>query len=158
MGFWSSLVDTVCAACSVITDVVTTIGSAIKDTAVEIANLGVNLAASVGAVIKSVGVLLGVIKPEDNLDELGEKAMMSEKTPEDFDSINDYIDHLRNDVAIDREKFDNLDEKDLLARSAIGASITLKAINDKLDTSVTPAFIATVAQQELEGAMVKSSV
>ncbi|OOF08152.1 hypothetical protein BZG82_15255 [Salinivibrio sp. PR5] len=82
--------------------------------------------------------------------ELGEKAMMADMKPGDFDTINEYINYLQNDVTIDREKFDNLDEKDLLARSSIGASITLKGINEKLDTVVTPDFLAVVAQQGVE--------
>lgn len=35
-------------------------------------------------------------------------------------------------------------------RSSIGASITLKGINEKLDTVVSPSFMATVAAQDLE--------
>ncbi|TOO18550.1 hypothetical protein CGH40_24990, partial [Vibrio parahaemolyticus] len=69
--------------------------------ATSIASLGVTLAAKVGEAIKNVGISLGIIRPEDNMEELGEKAMLSEKTPEDFDSISEYIDHLRNDVVID---------------------------------------------------------
>ncbi|ENM3814705.1 TPA: hypothetical protein RUY84_002505 [Vibrio cholerae] len=87
--------------------------------------------------------------PNDDLQELGEKAMMSEKTPADFDSISAYIDHLRNDVTIDREKFNRLDEKELLARSAIGSAITLQGINEKLETVVCPQFMAMVATQNL---------
>ncbi|NBI54843.1 hypothetical protein EIZ48_20200 [Photobacterium alginatilyticum] len=96
-----------------------------------------------------VGISLGIIKPGENLEELGEKAMLSDKKPEDFDSINEYINHLRNEVVLDKEKFNSLDEKELLARSAIGASITLKGINEKLDTIVTPEFMAEVAKQQL---------
>lgn len=84
------------------------------------------------------------------MEELGERAMLSDKKPEDFDSINEYIDHLKNNVTFDQETFDSLDEKELLARSSIGASITLKGINEKLDATVTPAFMATVASQDLE--------
>ncbi|ENM5785475.1 hypothetical protein QSX70_000915 [Vibrio metoecus] len=87
--------------------------------------------------------------PNDDLQELGEKAMMSEKTPADFDSISAYIDHLRNDVTIDSEKFNRLDEKELLARSAIGSAITLQGINEKLETVVCPQFMAMVATQNL---------
>ncbi|OLQ70159.1 hypothetical protein BIT28_10950 [Photobacterium proteolyticum] len=75
--------------------------------------------------------------------------MLSDKKAEDFDSINEYINHLRNEVTLDKEKFNSLDEKELLARSAIGASITLKGINEKLDTVVTTEFMAEVAKQQL---------
>lgn len=149
MGFWSGVSSFCSSVCSAISSAVSSIGSAAVSVATAIVGLGVELATKVGETIKAVGISLGILKPEENLDELGEKAMMSKKTPEYFDSINDYIDHLRDNVTIDKEKFDKLDDKELLARSSIGASITLKGINEKLDSAVTPAFMAEVAKQEL---------
>ena len=139
----------VSGACSVIGSAVSSIGSAVASVATTIASLGVELAGKVGEGIKAVAISLGILKPEENLEELGEKAMLSDKKPEDFDSINEYIDHLRQNVTVDKEKFEKLDDKELLARSAIGASITLKGINEKLDTAITPEFMAEVAKQEL---------
>jgi len=149
MGLWDSFCSVCSSACSVISSAVAFIGSAVANVATEVVNLGVELAEKVGEVIKAVGISLGILNPDENIEELGEKAMLSDKNPKDFESINDYIDHLRNNVTIDKEMFKNLDDKDLLARSAIGASITLKGINEKLDTTVTPAFMAEVAKQEL---------
>jgi len=150
MGFWSSVSSLVSSACSVIGSVASKIGSEIAGAATSIANLGVSLAEKVGEAIKNVGISLGVIRPEDNLEELGEKAMLSEKTPDDFNSINEYIEHLKDDVVIDKEKLDRLSDVEKLARSSIGASITLKGINAKLDTVVSPSFMATVAAQDLD--------
>ncbi|WP_254619396.1 hypothetical protein [Vibrio metschnikovii] len=152
MGFWSSvgsaLSSVVSVACSVVNSVASILGS-IANRAITILEMGPSLAIRVGEAIKAVGISLGIIMPNDDLQELGEKAMMSEKTPADFDSISAYIDHLRNDVPIDREKFSRLDEKELLARSAIGSAITLQGINEKLETVVCPQFMAMVATQNL---------
>lgn len=158
MGLWSSVCSVVSSACSAIGSAVSRIGNSIASTATSIASLGVSLAAKVTDAIRSVGVSLGIIRPEDNLEELGEKAILSEKKPEDFDSINEYINHLNNNVTFDKDKFDRLDEKELLARSSIGASITLKGINEKLDSVVTPEFMATVASQELETKEIVSTI
>lgn len=121
MGFWSSVSSFVSSACSVIGGAVSKIGSEIVKVATSIASLGVSLAEKVGEAIKSVGISLGIIRPEESMEELGEKAMLSEKTPNDFDSISEYIDHLRNDVVIDKEKLDSLSDAEKLARSSIGA-------------------------------------
>jgi len=158
MGFWSGLCSVVSSVCSVIRSVASNIGNSVVKSATSIASLGVSLAAKVTDAIRSVGVSLGIIRPEDSLEELGEKAILSEKKPEDFDSINEYIDHLNNNVPFDKDKFNRLDEKELLARSSIGASITLKGINEKLDTVVTPEFMATVASQELETKEIVSTI
>ncbi|MGL5046429.1 MAG: hypothetical protein ACRC6S_02320, partial [Shewanella sp.] len=136
MGFWSGVCSAVSSACNFIGRAASVIGNAVAGIATSIAQMGVSLAAKVGETIKNVGISLGIIKPDDDFSELGEKAMMSDKKPEDFDSMSDYIDHLRNDVVIDREKFKTLDEKGLLARSSIGAAITLQGINEKLDTVI----------------------
>ncbi|XAG74233.1 hypothetical protein MRN18_06945 [bacterium 19MO04SH03] len=153
MGFWSSvgsaLSGVISGACSVVSSVASTLGNAVTKIATTISEMGVNLATKVGETIKAVGISLGIIQSSDDLQELGEKAMMSEKTPADFDSISAYIDHLRNDVTIDKEKFSRLDEKELLARSAIGSAITLQGINEKLETVVCPQFMAMVATQNL---------
>ncbi|WP_220493359.1 hypothetical protein [Pseudoalteromonas sp. SR44-5] len=146
MGLWGSICS---SACSAISSAVSSIGSAVASVATAVVSLGVELAGKVGDAIKAVAISLGILKPEEDLEELGEKAMMSDKKPEHFDSINEYIDHLRHNVNIDKDKFGKLGEKDLLARSAIGASIMLKGINEKLDSAVTPEFMAEVAKQEL---------
>ncbi|WP_023604338.1 hypothetical protein [Aliivibrio logei] len=150
MGFWRGVCSFVSGACSAISSVVSSIGRGIANVATTITSLGVELAAKVSDAIKAVGISLGIIRPEDTMEELGERAILSDKKPEDFDSINEYIDHLKNNVQFDKEKFDRLDDKELLARSSIGASITLKGINEKLNATVTPEFMATVASQELE--------
>ena len=150
MGLFSSLCSFVSSACSTISSAVSNIGRGIASVATSIVSLGVSLAAKVSDAIKGVGISLGIIRPEDTMEELGERAILSDKKPEDFDSINEYIDHLKNNVPFDKEKFDRLDDKELLARSSIGASITLKGINEKLNATVTPEFMAIVASQELE--------
>ncbi len=158
MGFWSGVCSFVSGACSVISSVASSIGHAVVARATAIASLGVELAGKVGEAIKAVGISLGILKPDENLEELGQKAMLSDKKPEDFDSINEYIDHLRNNVTIDKEKFEKLDDKELLARSAIGASITLKGINEKLDTVVSLEFMTEVAKQELAADQIVSTI
>tara|TARA_B110000211_G_scaffold130937_1_gene150388 strand:- start:2005 stop:2655 length:651 start_codon:yes stop_codon:yes gene_type:complete len=158
MGLLSGISSFVSSVVSTISSVASSIGSAVVNTANSIVGLGVELAGKVSQAIKSVGMLLGVLQPQENLDELGEKAILSGKKPEDFDSINDYINHLRVDVPLDKEKFEKLDEKELLARSAIGASITLKGINEKLDSAVTPAFMAEVTKQELTAEQIVGTI
>lgn len=149
MGFWGAIGSFVSGAVSAISSAVGAIGSAVANVATGIAKLGMELAGKVGAIIKEIAVSLGIIKPEEDPEELGEAAMLSDKKPEDFDSMSDYIDHLRS-IPVDKEKLAKMDKKELLARSAIGTSISLKAIEEKLDTSISPTFLATVAKQDMK--------
>ncbi|MGF1723982.1 hypothetical protein [Photobacterium nomapromontoriensis] len=162
MGLFSYCCDAVSrvvsSACSAISNTVSKVGSWVVDTATAIVKLGVELATKVSDTIKAVGVLLNIIRGDEQMEELGEKALVSDKKPEDFDSFNDYINHLRHDVQIDEEKLSQLDEKDRLVRSAIGASIILKGINEILGVTVTPEFMAAVASQELDAAAIINTI
>lgn len=158
MGLWSTISSVVSGACSIISSAVTIIGSPVAKLAMSIAEMGLNVAVKVGEIIRNIGINLGILKPEDMMVELGQKAMQCDKTPDDFDSISAYIDHLRNEVTIDKGLLGCLDEKELLARSAMGTAITLKGISEKLDTAITPKFIATVAAQNLETQEIISTI
>lgn len=153
MGWFSSACSAVgsfvSGVCSGISRAASFVGSSVASVATSIANLGVELAGKVGQTTKAVAEHLDILTPEEKLEELGEKAMLSDNKPESYDSFNDYINHLRNDVPIDQEKLATMDEKELMVRSSIGASITLKGINERLGTVVTPEFMATVAKQDL---------
>ena len=84
-------------------------------------------------VIKFIANILGVTKEEDKIDELGAKALESDEKLENFDSTQEYIDHLRNNVKLDKEKFNNMDETQKLACNAVGASIVSKGISEKME-------------------------
>ena len=45
----------------------------------------------IGNVLMSLGKALGLIKPETNVTDLGDKALQSEYNPEDFNSYEDYV-------------------------------------------------------------------
>lgn len=162
MGFLSSACSAVgsfvSGVCSGISRAASFVGSSVASIATSITNLGVELAGKAGQAIKAIAEHLGILTAEDKLEELGEKAMLSDNKPESYDSYNDYINHLRNDVPIDQEKLATMDEKELMVRSSIGASITLKGINERLDTGVTPEFMATVAKQDLTAKEVVATI
>lgn len=84
MGLWSSICSVVSSACNFISSAASSIGNRLVESATRIASLGVSLAAKVTDAIRGVGVSLGIIRPEDNLEELGEKAILSEKKTRRF--------------------------------------------------------------------------
>ena len=58
-------------------------------------------------IISVIGNLLGVKKEDENLEDIGAKDMKSDKKPENFDSYNDYIKHLRENIKLDKEEMEN---------------------------------------------------
>ena len=51
-----------------------------------------------------------IIAPNEDAEELGDKVMRADKKPEDFDSTNEYIEYLRNEIKSSREEIEDLDK------------------------------------------------
>jgi hypothetical protein len=131
MGFWGSVGSFVSSAVSAISSVASSIGSALASSAGNFLKVASPWLGSVMQVIEVVSTLLGILNSKDNIEELGAKAMEADKKPEDFDSNAEYIDYLRNDIELDREKFENATDVEKTARQAVGASIVIKGIEEK---------------------------
>jgi len=127
MGFWSGLGSLVSSAVSVVSSIAGSLGG-LAASALKIAG---PLLGPIASIVSAVAQILGVFKKDDDVEELGAKAMQSDKKPEDFNSNAEYIDHLRNDIQLDREKFEKAGPVEKLARTAMGTSIAMKGINEE---------------------------
>jgi len=156
MGFFSSISSAVSGAISTISSVASSIGSAISGVAGSLLKVASPYVSGVLNVINAISTILGIIKPEEKLDELGDRAINADKQIEDFDTTAEYIDYLRNDVPFDKEKFDKLSESEKLARSAIGASIALKGVEEKKGFEISTDTLTTLAKMQ-ENDLIKES-
>jgi len=143
------IMSAVSSAISVISSVVSTVGRALVTGATKLLEVAGNHLNTIANVIETVGKVINVIAQDDKIDEIGAKAMQSEKKPEDFDRISEYIEHLKNEIELDMDKFDNAKMEDKLARKAIGATIISKGIEEKKDTSIPMEFWKEVAKQDM---------
>ena len=87
----------------------------------------------VTSLISSVAELLGLKDEDDSSEEIGMKSEKADRKPEDFDSREEYISYLRDDVELDeydREKLNNVSLKEKY--SANGLDIEMGAINEKI--------------------------
>lgn len=89
----------------------------------------------VSNVIHAIADLLG-IKGEEDPTVTGMKAEQADKKPEDFDSTQDYIEYLKNDIELDKEKFAKMSEDEKLGYRAIGLSLETKAVEEKMGVEV----------------------
>ncbi len=153
MGFLSGLGSFVSGAVSAISSAIGSVGGAlggIATAATKMLGLALPHIGLVVDAISMVGKLLAVLNEKDDPEELGAKAISTDKKPEDFDTFNDYIDFLRNDVEIDKEKLENSDKTTKLANTVLGASITAKGIEEKLNSNIPLSFWKDVAVQALK--------
>ena len=87
----------------------------------------------VTSLISSVAELLGLKDEDDSSEELGLKSEIADKRLEDFDSREEYINYLKDNVELDeydREKLNNESLKEKY--SAKGLDIEMGAINEKM--------------------------
>ena len=87
--------------------------------------------------ISSVAELLGLKDEDDSSEELGLKSEIADRKPEDFDSREEYLSYLRDNIELnkyDREKLnDESLKKEYIAK---GLDIEMSAINEKMDVNL----------------------
>ena len=132
MGFWSGLCSFVSGVCGAIGGA---IGGALWIAATAIAGLvGSPVFGAVVGLISLVSTVIGLTKKDEKQEELGAKASLTDKKPQDFDSYQAYIDHLSNDIKLTPEIKDRLknDESFKNECTAMGASLQWYGLNEKM--------------------------
>ncbi len=144
MGFWSSLGSAISSvvskAVSVVSSAIKTVGSVVVEGAKKFLEIGIDKLKTVVTILETIAKALGIIAPNEDAEELGDKAMRADKKPEDFDSINEYIEYLRNEIKSSREEIEALSLEERLARRSVGASLLSKAIAEKKSLEIPAEF------------------
>jgi acyl carrier protein len=150
MGFWGSV-------WSGITSVAKSVGKLLTEKATEFLRVGIETFNLIVKVVENVAKALGIIKPEDDSENLGDRAMRADKKIEDFDSTRDYIEYLRNEIkAKSKEEIERLSPEERLARRALGTSILSKSIEEEFDIKIPVEFWAKVAKVGLSGVEIEN--
>ena len=150
MGFWSSLGSVCSSVCSAVSSVASSIGSGLASAAKGLLSVAGSYFSPMVNIISSVAQMLGVCNKEDSPEDLGRRAVESNKKPEDFDSTEQYIEHLKNDIQIDQEKMKTETDIDKMAYTAIGAGIEVKGISEKKGFEIPLETWATFAKLGME--------
>ena len=91
----------------------------------------------VTSLISSVAELLGLKDEDGSSEELGLKSEIADRKPEDFDSREEYISYLRDDVELDKYDREKLNNENLKEEyTAKGLNIEMGAINEKMDVNL----------------------
>jgi hypothetical protein len=146
MGF----LDFVGSALSGAASFLSTLSGSLAGTANNLLKVAGPLLEKVGGAVQMVAVLLDVLKPDEKPEELGAKALVADKKPEDFDSNAGYINYLRNEVQLDKEKFDKASVTEKVIHMAIGTSLVSKSIEEKKGFNIPLTFWVKVAGQALK--------
>lgn len=181
MGFCSFISSCISSCCSAIGGALSSVGSAIGSLCSSIGGAlfgGVAaLAASilgpivslplaeilltVGTIAKIVGFIaeaLGLKEENETPEELAMKAEQADKKPEDFDSTEAYIEYLRKEVEVDKEKLKNLTNEERLTYKTIGTSLYIKEIEEKYGVKMPGEFWLSVKKMNMDGKEVQKYI
>ena len=146
MGFFSAISSACSALCSAVSSVCSSIGGAIMG---GIGSLAPVISPWLSIAVTVISVLAEIFteKPkEEKPEELGMIAEQADKKPEDFDSINDYIEYLRQEIKVDAAKLENLSEEERMKYQTVGLGLYVKNIEEKQGMKLDPAFLKVVPE------------
>lgn len=160
LGIIATLATTVV---SIITSVTASVGPVIARMATAIAThlpeieKAIGIIGKICEVIGSIAQLLGILQPEEEVDEVGAKAMQEGvKSRTDFESTQAYIEYLRKEVELDRELFNQMDDEKKIACAVLGTAITTEALSEKLEIHISPEFIESLEKEKMSPSEIKS--
>lgn len=162
MGLWDGFSNIASSVCNTISSVCKAIGGAIVGGIGELAtSLVPPLSPSLGAILGGIEIiskiasviakLLGLKDEDETTEEMGLKAEKSDKKPEDFETTEEYIVYLREEVHVDEEELKNMSPEDKVKYMAMGTAITIKGIEEKYGIDAPGEFWRTVADRNLKG-------
>lgn len=159
MGFIIGMVTAVVGAVKTVASCAGAIGGAISKLGTGIVNIANKISgldvgsflSSIGKVIHGIAQFLGICSDEP--EELGAKVQQCEKTVDDFDGdVEAYIKYLKEEVELDKEKFNQMKPEEKMACKAVGLSLEAKAIEKNLDgVEITPESLALLGKAEMKG-------
>lgn len=147
LGFLPSLVPIVVNALSALTTIAPKVVPWLVEGAKSLLTIvGKHLPTIIDIIDIITDVLSIVDKDKTNAYDLGVKVTETEKKPENFDSIQDYIKYLQNEVKYEKKEHS---ESEILSYKAIGGHLLIKGIEEKLKVNISPEFWLEVGRNKL---------
>lgn len=141
------------SVCSAIGGAVIHAAGTIGSTLCRYAISGLGLANTAMSVADTVGTAASYFmerpsgeRPED----IGIRAEEAPEKPENFDSVHQYIEYLRNEVKADEEKLKGLNSEQRLGYGMLGVGLYIKGLEEKLGMSLPEDVWKTAAELKYE--------
>ena len=103
------------------------------------------------AVVSILAELFTDKPKEEKPEEIGMKAEQADKKPEDFDSVSDYLEYLRNEVKLDPAKVEKLTPEERQKYQLVGLGLYIKDIEEKSGLKLDPDFVKAIPNLKNQG-------
>jgi hypothetical protein len=135
---------------AVISSLISNVGEVVVEGVKKFLSVGVEILEKAITIIDGVAKAAGIIEPDQHAEDIGDRAMRADKKPEDFDSINGYIDYLKKDIeGHTQAELESLPPEERLARKAVGCTVLSKAISEKKSLDIPYDFWETAVKAGL---------
>ena len=139
-GFISAAVAVIGPALSTAATFIATKLPAILQTASVIVN-------AISSIVTNISKMLNIAPEGEQPDELGAKALQEGTRPiKEGETTQEYLDYLRNEVTLDREKYEKMTAEQKLNCEIIGDTMLAKSIEEKTGIGVPPEFLLVAGQ------------
>lgn len=156
-GIVSAGISLIGSACAAVSTVCSTLGAGLVSAGKVIINaiqVGLPIAEKVFTAVDLVAKAWGIFTEdhkEGDLYDLGmrvEQASMSGVKSDNFDTYQEYIDHLRNDIEL--KPTPSLRDEDKLKYGALGTAVAMKGISDKYQVEIPDSFWLSGVKMNLQ--------
>ncbi|MEG2364071.1 MAG: hypothetical protein RR942_08800 [Romboutsia sp.] len=116
----------------------------------------IDIVCKVCSIVLEIAHKLGLVEQDEKIEEIGAKTLQEDTRGRlDGESASEYMEYLRNEVELDREKFEKMKDEDKVACSALGTRLVADSIEEKLSfelpsKAILAAGFADINSQELK--------
>ena len=159
MGLFSAIGAVFSAVGGAISTVCSAVGGAIAAGIGVLATAIAPFLGPVATIVSAIANVIGIFKENERPEHLGQAMEQMDKKPEDFDSINEYIDYLREGIRSGEVKLNNnLSDTEKLAYTATGTALGIKAIDEKYQLQTSAEFWGAMGSKLEKGKITPDEV
>lgn len=132
--------------------VVTKVASSLLTKLPEIVEVALKVSKVISSVVQSVAEIQGLSPHGEDVEELGFKAMLEgTRAKMEDESMEDYLNYLRNEVSVDKTKFQALSEEDKLKCNVMGTGMLSQSISEKSGLEISGDFLLDMQKMKMSG-------
>ena len=142
MSFLAAIGGFISAAAAVIGPALSTTATFIATKLPAILQTASVIVSAITSIVTNVSKILNIAPEGEQPDELGAKTLQEGTRPiKEGETTQDYLDYLRNEVTLDREKYEKMTAEQKLNCEIIGDTMLAKSIEEKTGIEVSPEFL-----------------
>ncbi len=108
------------------------------------------IVSAITSIVTNVSKMLNIAPEGEQPDELGAKALQEGTRPiKEGETTQEYLDYLRNEVPLDKEKYDKMTPEQKLNCEIIGDTMLAASIEEKTGVEVPPEFLLAAGKIQM---------